>query len=493
MIPRLHLPRLSPSGSARWPEVERGYPPLFRGRLPYRTLVVLIDGHVLVDPQDGRSKQSQLAGLLTHPLVEVYRHADTGPPASAFRAGEGPRVAPGWVVVGADDGDNPSVVYECEGRTVYTGIGGNGISFAAVDTSTLHYQDGGWDHAIARRRQDARAVGTAEAIHADLFVTDRPYAVEVLGPGSNGVACLTPEAALPLVGLYLRAQGAYAVYGPTTLGTELVNWNRGLLYWVGARQALPAAWRWFSACVDHARGGGDEQLIYLGGSLLQRVERTLRARDVVHAALNQPQNNDTADEALAAFDEAVLLLMGAVDAAARVAHAVLSLPVPTHLVGWQRKQWLKELTKAHPPLAAVVAPGTPADAALKVLRLMRNTVHGEAMSAISGSVGGSGTVKTRMSMPGVDQAELRAAVSAAGGEASWGISFERGGIRAEIDVLLERLLYEVVETLNLLMDETPVEKLHMCLLARTGARLRMTLMTPSGRPPTAWGSLGNLG
>jgi hypothetical protein len=239
--------------------------------------------------------------------------------------------------------------------------------------------------------------------------------------------------------------------------------------------------------VDHAHGGGDERLIYLGGSLLQRVERTLRARDAVHVALNQPQNNDTADEALAAFDESVLLLMGAVDAAARVAHAVLGLAVPTHLVGWQRKQWLTELKKAHPTLAAVVAPGTAADATLKILRLMRNTVHGEAMSALTGGTGSLGTVKTRMSMPGVDQVELRAAVSAAGGEASWGISFERGGIRAEIDVLLERILCEVVETLNILMEETPVEKLAHVALAPDRCR------APDDPNDAVWSATNRLG
>ncbi len=465
VIPRLRLRSLTPSGSATWPETAKGYPSLFRGRQPYRKLVVLIDNHLLVDPPHlERSRRAQLAGLLAHPLVEFYRHADAGPPVGAFRASEGSQVAPGWVTLG-EDGDNPSLVYEHGEGVRYTGIMGNGVSFAARDVTTSSYRDGGWEQAIASRRADARAVGATEAIHADVFVTDRPYVFEALGGRTNGVTCLTPEAALPLLGLYLRAQGAYAVYGTGPLGPALVRWNRGLLYWVGARQALPAGWRWFSACVQHADGGGDERVLYLGGSVLQRIERALRARDVVHIALNQPQNNDTADEALAAFDEAALLLMGAVDASASVAHAALKIPKPPKRAGWHAPDWIKEVQNLRPSLAAVVAPGTAAEAALTVLRQMRNTIHGEAMTAIGTRGTGMSRAETHMSMPGVDQATLLAATGASGGDASWGITAQPQGIRAEMDVLLERLLHEVIEALNLLMEETPVESLAHVTLA----------------------------
>jgi len=79
---------------------------------------------------------------------------------------------------------------------------------------------------------------------------------------------------------------------------------------VGARELVPSAWRWFRACMQHSTGGGDERLLYLGQSVLQRVERSLEIRDEVHVGLNKPQNNDTGDEALSSMDVVLLLLMG---------------------------------------------------------------------------------------------------------------------------------------------------------------------------------------
>jgi hypothetical protein len=107
---------------------------------------------------------------------------------------------------------------------------------------------------------------------------------------------------------------------PAGRGTHTMN--RGLYYWVGTRELLPSAWRWFSACVQHSRDIRNDNLLLLGQSVLQRVQRALQVRDEVHIALNKPQDNDTADDALSSLDVALLLLMGAVDATARVAHAV---------------------------------------------------------------------------------------------------------------------------------------------------------------------------
>lgn len=117
--------------------------------------------------------------------------------------------------------------------------------------------------------------------------------------------------------------------------------NRGLFYWVGTRELLPSAWRWFSACVQHSQAVGDDSLLLLGQSVLQRVQRALQVRDDVNVALNRPQNNDTADEALSSLDVFLLLLMGAVDATARVVHAVLGIAGGPHAAGWQRREWLR--------------------------------------------------------------------------------------------------------------------------------------------------------
>ena len=147
----------------------------------------------------------------------------------------------------------------------------------------------------------------------------------------------TIEDALTVIGLYLRSQGSFVISRhPAGRGTH--NMNRGLYYWVGTRELLPSAWRWFSACVQYSTRVGDNSLLLLGQSVLQRVQRALQVRDEVHVALNKPQDNDTADDALSSLDVALLLLMGAVDATARVVHAVLGIvAVPTAPDGSTRR------------------------------------------------------------------------------------------------------------------------------------------------------------
>src|SRR4051812_34020039 len=70
----------------------------------------------------------------------------------------------------------------------------------------------------------------------------------------------------------------------------------------------------------------------------------------IHIAINQPQNNDLQEQALSQLDVVLILLMSAVDVAARVAHRVLGLSSDEHSAGWQRKKWLKEVGTKMPAL-----------------------------------------------------------------------------------------------------------------------------------------------
>ena len=171
--------------------------------------------------------------------------------------------------------------------------------------------------AQARRKADALAAQAAEAIGADMFVTRRPYLRETKLP--LGTMVCTPEEALAFLGLYLRTQGVFEVHRDPAGGSYRMN--EGLYFWVGARELLPEAWRWMTACVQESASVGNQQLTHLAQSPVQRVQRALRARDEVHRALNSRQNNDTAEDVLSALD-VVLFTLGAVDVAARVAHPI---------------------------------------------------------------------------------------------------------------------------------------------------------------------------
>lgn len=71
--------------------------------------------------------------------------------------------------------------------------------------------------------------------------------------------------------------------------------------------------------------------------------------------------------------------MGAVDSSAHVAHIVLGLPAKPYNIGWQRQDWLGHVAAQEPALAGLFDVGTPLYHTLTILRLLRNTVHGQMM------------------------------------------------------------------------------------------------------------------
>ena len=101
---------------------------------------------------------------------------------------------------------------------------------------------------------------------------------------------------------------------------------------------------------------------------------------MTHVGLSKPQDNDTADQVLTSTDIVLLLLIGAADATARVAHITLGITMKPHESGWHRERWIKEVSKQAPDLRELFKPGTDQSHVLTILRLLRNAIHGEAIS-----------------------------------------------------------------------------------------------------------------
>lgn len=408
-----------------------------------------------------------LAGLLTHDLIQLYRYADDGPPAAvpwtANRWGDGEHVK-GWAVLGEHDPSYGIWPVQWADKDSVTGgaVSGNATEVAERDESTAAYGELSPEEAARRRRADALAAQVAETIQADVYITERPYLHALTWSLAQPVSFLCPEAALRFLSLYLRAQRQFYIYkwqgGSSTV-------NRGLFYWIGTREFLPAAWRWFSACVQHSQGGRPDQLLYTGQSALQRVDRALELRDQVHIALNQPQDNDVAEDALVAFDSCLVFLMGALDAVARVAHETLGLPEKQRRnAGWQRRDWLKLVTAAAPELATLVTPGSPGAAALTVLTTLRNTVHSAGLTAVGIGTATAQREGTLINLAsGIDEAEteqLLTAMDALGGRQKWGLERSLPGLQlVDPGILLEQLFLRVIQLLDELMAATPVESL----------------------------------
>jgi hypothetical protein len=468
VIKRMNLPR-DPPREVEWPlDEDRNEGRLFSGRSPLRKVVVLVDAElidVLSDtnlPAFGTTDAaSLLSWILSDPFVRLYRYADGGPPKDLKpdRVAYETPLYKDWAVVHKDelsDGTRGVLVATDNGYSL-AGIFGNAVDVAESDTRTDAYGEMESGAASERRRADALAAQVAsQAVHADIYVTERPYLHQASWDIAQGVTICSVHEAVGLLALYFRAQRKFSV-------AYRFTFNRGLFYWVGARELLPAGWRWFSACGQHSHATGDDSLALLAGSLLQRVDRALETRDAVHVALNQPQNNDVRDDALASLDIVLVLLMGAIDAAARVAHRVLGLPPATeYRAAWQDRKkggWFEMVRTVAPNLARVMDAGTDHDHALTVVRLLRNCVHGAALQGIALEDGGS-PQQTLVALPTPDERALLAAMDALGGRASWAVTPVLPN-RTHVDpgVVVDRLFEVVPALLNDVMARTPVESL----------------------------------
>jgi hypothetical protein len=460
VIPRLDFSALASTQSAEWPESPNRVHSPFQPRASLRKLRLLVDVDVLTDDgTDPYSHARLLAGLLRHPLLDTCRYSDDGPPANALwvQPRFGPEIAVGWVTPhGGDQGFDYSFG-EAAWSTGYEPSDARG--WAEVPTSV--YADLSPDDALARRGRDGVAMAVAHVITPDVFVTNRPHLLAIGEDRRRLTVCDLAEA-LALLGLYFRCQNDYRIWFEPEGGLNFTL-GKGFFFLVASREMLPEAWRWVSACGQHSAGVGDDRLLYLSFSMLERMTRVLKNRDAVNWALNQKLDDGARrEDAVDAFETALLMLMGAVDVTARVAHRVLGLPPGQEFgAGWQRKRWVGDVAKVAQNLAAVVTPGTDAREALTILQLIRNSIHGTALRGSEFRDGSRGR-RIRMGLPRADQSELVAAMGALGNLTDWGVEEIKYQNRpsefyADPGVFLDQLLPRICALLNDVMRETPVE------------------------------------
>lgn len=465
MIPRLRQGR------------GRDWTPLLDSTPSLRRMRVLVDYDVLdLDAvSDGQSHAGLLAGLLKHESIGAWTHADGGPPPhvtveeSPYGGGIG--VPVGWITVLPVRDEARSVeeqsgishlLYWREGEswrmsTVYQGeLDRVALSARLANAGLLP------DAAMREdQRRDAVAAFCAQGIEADLCITKRPLLLNLNQTVTDAVNFATPEQALPLVSLYLRSQGVFLV---TKAPNQRISFessvNRGLFYLVGAIELLPEASRWSGAWGKHDHST-EEELIYLRSSVLRRVARILQYRDDLFRTLNKPVNNDHADDIVATLESCLLLLMGAVDATARVTHRVLGIKGHLSSAGWQKPNWVDLVSKEGSGLASVVAPGTPGSDALTILSLLRNTIHSSSLPAMHSTQATRSAVtrdETLVRTPRESRGRLQAAIDRLGGSTFWGLTqVAPNDVHAEPGILLERLLPAILRLLNDLMAATPVE------------------------------------
>jgi hypothetical protein len=467
VIPRLNL------GSDRprfytWPKDL----PDHKARSPFQIRPVLRHLRVLADDDaisaaetEPYSRAGVLAGLLADEHVVTCRYSDAGPPPRipidrVRGMGEAPR---GWATL-ADrieiDAENwHQAVRWGDGTTVHIGdFHPSNADVIARDTSTGAYADLTAEEAARQRERDGIAVGVAYAFGADLYITEREH-IHRTKRKRHSFTVLNVADGLALVSLYLRAQGVYITWSDPT-GKWVTRMGQSMFFWVGARELLPAAWRWVAACGQHGNHIQNYQLRHLALSAVQRVQRALQARDAVHRALNQPHAVNIGDDAIANFETTLLLLMAAIDVTATIAHEVLGLP-PNGFPAWQRGKWVAKVRERSPQLASVVDQGTANRDALTILVNLRNAIHGEAPLNVASRQAGDRSNRTMMALRTPRHAEVLAAMRNLDGEAAWGARSrpEDDEILADPGLLLEGLFPRITSLLDTFMRLTPVEQL----------------------------------
>jgi hypothetical protein len=299
-----------------------------------------------------------------------------------------------------------------------------------------------------------RLAAAAEEIQVDALATADPLLLDHRSdPLLSRANVRSVQEAIALVGLFLRSRGDYTVWPEYGLG-----YGRGLYYWGLAREVLPSAWRWFSACVASSFNGGPSHLRALGEAAIRRVDRALRCRDVVHIELSKPDSRDTASEALFYLDSLLVALGGAFDAVARVAHVTYAMPGQLRWASWRNTKWLRRLSHADDNLASCMASATDGGDSLELVAALRNCLHGEALELMTLSRG-YGERRSLVTVPDAEAVKVRSLVQRHPSADSFGIENISSGMALNPEVLCEALVPWAISTLDGLMAATDVRRL----------------------------------
>lgn len=456
-----------PKSSPKWVDESDAHENIFEPRSALRKMIIMVDSELLIDNRNF-NKDFVFSGLLVNKFIEFYKYSDKGPPSnlpplqSEYLRKSEEKVYEGWATLypKEENMDLWQVTYANEGNWAFSAIQGNSPKLAYEDERYHVYPSLNLEDQKQQRKADILALKVAEeALNADIFITKRPYLYsDSLIVKNKGITLCYPDEAIPLISLYLRTQNQFIF--PTGHRNYTISYGRKwLFYWVGTRELLPEAWRWFSACLYHSKGINNDNLQLLAGSLLNRVCRALQSRDSVHLAINQPTYTDTIEDALNSLDNTLTLLMGAVDVSARVANYILNVTTTQSEVGWQKGRWYKQICKVDTNMKSLFPNNSDNKNTLTILRLLRNSVHGEALQGIKTSLERNET-NMLIGIPSDDVKEIIEAMDALGGKESWGFKPTIPGRNLiEPGVLLDKLFELAVNMLNEIMKVTPVEKL----------------------------------
>jgi hypothetical protein len=307
------------------------------------------------------------------------------------------------------------------------------------------------------RTQDVAAHLPYLEAHADtfrdVFVTSYPEFLNAKRKWRHAHICDLSEG-LKIIGLYLRFKDDFTI---RTSELHQEKFDRALFYWVLCRQRLPAMWPYFSAALVRSRALHD-QMEYLANTILDRGVRVLQARDQVGFAFYRPQSNTTRDEMLYHFDYLTLMLSGALDAEARVAHRIYNITKPKiRNVSFRQKDFLDALDGAAGQSLTTVAREPRFVEFQRFLGALRNSVHSIGLRGMG--VSRAGEPQSSVIQVFEDAQELLQAASALGPPGDLGVDLSVGRVALEPYTCAVRLAEIGLQYVNRIAAATDVTRI----------------------------------
>lgn len=305
------------------------------------------------------------------------------------------------------------------------------------------------DGAETRRRF---LLAGAVAGETDALVLRDSSFVHNVGRNANP---LSAEDAAALTGLFLRSRNH----------SEVAMWEHGRersslgsQYFVVARTILPAAWRWWSACVSADQSSSRRQTMGTAEAVISRFPRCIRARDEVMYRCLVPIGQSDQEAMLYHLDALLLMLSGTLDSTALVANDAHSIGFEPWDVGWRRKRWRKALRSAAPRLHALTERGALVREVIDLVAAARNTIHGEPLGGVR--YHGAGVQMHLVRLPARAAPKIVQHAEILGGTSHWGIRPPSGDITL-LDPLhfVQIILPFAAAALNAIMETTEVELL----------------------------------
>lgn len=335
-----------------------------RDARPVRNLRVLVDSDVWARiSAEQTGADAALRGLLLDDRVEMSLYSDDGPPADVERLqADGfiqGGVAIGWTV--PTPSDDEMVAYSLTTATRTT------VTRRALLTDQVLMP--GWVLMEENGTADDAAallIATAHEAEFDLLITERKAVLNTEVEDRGNCRFVSPEVALSLIALYVRAAGEYVLVKSSDF-TGLAH-RRGF-YDRAAARLIPS----LDTFVE--QGGSDVVAARLL-TIRRRARALIEARDRLALCLSEPITEDVADAVEATFTHALVDMVAFHDLLARVVNDMLpSSEQDVFQVKWQQDRWRRESVAEFPGLRAAWGDGGFAMSLNAALRAVRNEIH----------------------------------------------------------------------------------------------------------------------